>query len=194
MRRYRRLVSLAQRVRVLSSRHVGLYLAALVIATLLAGAAIGVDAQTPPAQPAPDTVAVAGNATVTLPPDLAMVQGSVQTQADTAGGGGRPEQPDAAGHYQCHRSPGYNAGQHRHDRLQRGPAILLHAAGARPAVAAANHRGLSGHQRGDGHDQATGSGIQHPAGDGHGRRNEPQRSHLPAPASRAASNSGGAAG
>ena len=81
MLRNRGLALLAQRVRV---RRVSFILGALVITSVLAGTAIGANAQTSPTQPRPDTITVTGSATVSLPPDLAAVQGSVQTQADTA--------------------------------------------------------------------------------------------------------------
>jgi uncharacterized protein len=59
-------------------------LIAVVSAFLFAGTGLGVGAQTSPAQPRPDTITVTGSATVTLPPDLAQVNCSVQTQADSA--------------------------------------------------------------------------------------------------------------
>ena len=59
-------------------------LVAPVAVLLFGGTGIGVAAQTSPAQRQPDTITVTGSATVTFPPDLAQVTGSVQTQADTA--------------------------------------------------------------------------------------------------------------
>src|SRR5207237_742721 len=58
-------------------------LVGLITATLFAATVIGVAAQTT-GQRQPNTITVTGSATVSLPPDLAAVSGSVQTQADTA--------------------------------------------------------------------------------------------------------------
>lgn len=59
-------------------------LVALIAVLLFAGTALGVVAQTQPAQRPPETITVTGSATVSLPPDQAQVTGSVQTQADSA--------------------------------------------------------------------------------------------------------------
>jgi uncharacterized protein YggE len=61
----------------------GLILAAAV-SLAFASTGSGVRAQTPSSQRVADTVTVTGSATVSLPPDQAQVNGSVQTQADTA--------------------------------------------------------------------------------------------------------------
>src|SRR5579884_2382032 len=84
MRGFRRLASLARRVQTGRVRRVSLILGAVIIGSIVTGSAIGASAQTSPSQPRPDTITITGNATVSLPPDLAAVQGSVLTQADSA--------------------------------------------------------------------------------------------------------------
>lgn len=80
----RGLTSTAGRAQARHHRSASLRLVALVTTLLFAATVIGATAQTSPAQRPPDTITVAGSATVSLPPDLADLNGSVQTQADTA--------------------------------------------------------------------------------------------------------------